>query len=210
MALTLTCGSTDVTAYLLDRSLRCTTTCDGSQGTLDFTLVDYVLYPAFPAVTLVDGATTYYSGTIRQGAYREWNGHTYGTFTAQDDAEVDTGTPDAPYDFSYDPDGEDTTYFRDLTVRVESATTKWPDIDTDLVTGTFSTWTAGFAPTQLFTIDVGEATDLGTFLDLVSFRIIKLTTTWPTSSTPLFTIDFCTATLSFPPDLIGMVQWNSA
>lgn len=177
MALSLTIAGVDRVANLQHGSMRLSTTADGHQGVLDFTLVDFK--PADnDTVVVADGATTFYDGNVRSITVDEVKvGHYFCGVACQDDAVAFGSLGAAPWELSDTPNL--TTTFPYLSLKMTTAS---PNSAGTSTTGTITTRKAGLAAGQQLTV-----TSANHGLSAVSFNIVSLAVTWDIDGTPLYT-----------------------
>lgn len=183
-------GAHDVVSMLKAGTLRIRQSVDGSQGTCDLVLLSPtgIDYSVNRTITVTDGATTYFNGTIRQ--YRNV-AVTASSFEAvlscQDDSPVSAATSAASFGLSDTPNGTTTFGYDHLELMRDATGTGGGST----LGAKCSTWKAGLAVGQTVALTNGLGTvfraGLGT-----NPRIVRMTITWPTSklSAPRFDLEF--------------------
>lgn len=108
MALAILLDGTDRVAYLLDKSLRITTTTGDREGRCDFTLVGVRPNQVLDTLVISDGSTTYFTGEVYSYTFREYHtGKWFCDVVGHDTGPVPGATVFSPFSVS-DVSAEDT------------------------------------------------------------------------------------------------------
>jgi hypothetical protein len=180
MAITLTIGGNARISYVAAKTLKTSTKADGSQGTLDVTLINPPTVPSVEdAIILADGATTLYSGTVRVVKLSQKKTNVWAQLSCQDDADP-TGVPTAAsFNLSDTPNNTTTFGFMSLGIQIDS-------IDGNIkTTGTAIIDKGGLVPGQNF-----QVTSANYGLSAAEYTIQEVAITYELGTVPIYTISF--------------------
>lgn len=170
-------------AYVKDGTLRTMRRADGSQGTCDFTLVNYSIDDDVD-INVVDSSTgdNYFIGHVRSRTYTEVSDSLYYCqVSCQSDTAVVGDLGAAPWNYSITPNYSTTFPYTKLESAQTSAVGSAYPGDVETTITVTSLYGADLEPGQ--TIDV-----VANVVNASDQRIQEISTTWLNKTTPLFVV----------------------